>query len=237
MMNANELKLVAEALAMKESWQEGTIVDRKYQLSQPLSSKPVANAYLATELETGNSVVLRRAPPGAERGSLEREWEALNACKGEGVQEALSLYPASGFLSVSFYANSTPLIALNPEQAEAFPILLPKILKAISHCHKQGWIHGDIKPSNVIWDHDTNGICLIDFGAALPIGLSRKNLAAWHMSKGFSPDSQVQGAGIAHPSDDWFALIRWIRQLDDVEVSEVARHNLDRTLEWLGTQM
>ncbi|MDD1783965.1 phosphotransferase [Enterovibrio sp. ZSDZ35] len=237
MMNSNDLRMVAEALAMQESWQVGKVLDRKYELTRPLSSKPVANSYLATELETGDSVVLRRCPPGAERGSLEREWEALEACKGDCVQEALSLYPATGFLSLTFYPNATPLIDLTPEQVDAFPILLPKILKALSHCHKAGWIHGDIKPSNVLWDHDSNSIRLIDFGAAMPIGLSRKNLASWHMSTGFSPESQSSGEGAAHPSDDWFALIRWIRQLDNIDVSETSRHNLDRTLAWLSTQM
>ncbi|MEZ9524583.1 protein kinase domain-containing protein [Enterovibrio norvegicus] len=235
-MTPNHLKLLAETLAMQESWQVGKVLDRKFTLTAPLSSKPVPNAYLATEIETGDTVVLRRCSPGSERSSLEREWEALSACRGEGVQHALALYPATGFIAVEYYPDMIPLIEMSPHQAETFTVLLPELLKAMRHCHHAGWIHGDIKPSNVLWDPADNRVCLIDFGAALPIGLSRKNLTSWHMSKGFSPDRQAKGEGTVQASDDWFALMRWLRQMDKAALSDTGQQRIGKTMDWLRKQ-
>lgn len=235
-MTPNHLKLLAETLAMQESWQVGKVLDRKFTLTAPLSSKPVPNAYLATDIETGDTVVLRRCSPGSERSSLEREWEALSACRGEGVQHALALYPATGFIAVEYYPDMMPLIEMSPHQAETFTVLLPELLKAMRHCHHAGWIHGDIKPSNVLWDPADNRVCLIDFGAPLPIGLSRKNLTSWHMSKGFSPDRQAKGEGTVQASDDWFALMRWLRQMDKAALSDTGRQRIDKTMDWLRKQ-
>ncbi|MGF1767680.1 phosphotransferase [Enterovibrio makurazakiensis] len=235
-MTPDHLKLLAETLAMQESWQVGTVLDRKFTLTEQLSSKPVPNAYLATEIETGDTVVLRRAPLGSEKSSLEREWEALSACKGAGVQKALALYPTTRFIALEYYPDMVPLIDMNPYQAETFTLLLPGILKALCHCHQAGWIHGDIKPSNVLWNQIDNRVCLIDFGAAMPIGLSRKKLNTWHMSKGFSSEAQAQGEGIVEASDDWYALIRWLRQMDKADLSEIARQRIDKTMEWLRKQ-
>ncbi|MGF1706395.1 protein kinase domain-containing protein [Enterovibrio baiacu] len=236
-MTPNHLKLLAETLAMQESWQVGKVLDRKFTLTAPLSSKPVPNAYLATEIETGDTVVLRRCSPGSERSSLEREWEALSACRGEGVQHALALYPATGFIAVEYYPDMMPLIEMSPHQAETFTVLLPELLKAMRHCHHAGWIHGDIKPSNVLWDPADNRVCLIDFGAALPIGLSRKNLTSWHMSKGLSPDRQAKGEGTVQASDDWFALMRWLRQMDKAALSDTCQQRIDKTMDWLRKQL
>jgi serine/threonine protein kinase len=51
--------------------------------------------------------------------------------------------------------------------------LFQDILKAVSYCHHNDVIHGDIKPINIVWVNDH--LKLIDLGSSLPYGSYRQN--------------------------------------------------------------
>lgn len=48
------------------------------------------------------------------------------------------------------------------------------LLRALAFLHRQGWVHGDIKPDNLRWreplGREGNRLCLLDFGLAHPEG-------------------------------------------------------------------
>lgn len=83
-------------------------------------------------------------------------------------------------------------------------VQLSDILHAL---HQSGWVHGDLKPANLIRRPDGT-LVLIDFDAALPVGDR-----AWSCgSVGYMAPEQRRGDRVA-PASDWFSLGRTLVHL------------------------
>ncbi len=83
-------------------------------------------------------------------------------------------------------------------------VQLSDILRAL---HQSGWVHGDLKPANLIRRPDGT-LVLIDFDAALPMGDR-----AWSCgSAGYMAPEQRRGDRVT-PASDWFSLGRTLVHL------------------------
>jgi eukaryotic-like serine/threonine-protein kinase len=51
--------------------------------------------------------------------------------------------------------------------------MLLSLLKALAHAHARGLVHRDIKPGNLLWDGETDGLRLVDFGLSHLLGRDR----------------------------------------------------------------
>ena len=49
--------------------------------------------------------------------------------------------------------------------------VLEGVARALAELHGRGFVHGDIKPENVLVDHDASQVMVIDLGLARPVGL------------------------------------------------------------------
>lgn len=81
------------------------------------------------------------------------------------------------------------------------------VVEAIEHAHRQGIVHGDIKPANLIFDR-TGRLLVLDFGLAHTISLvdSEAPVALAGTARYMSPE-QVAGLPKGHaPSVDIYAL-------------------------------
>merc|ERR1719321_1439490 len=76
--------------------------------------------------------------------------------------------PASKTPSLIFeYVNNTDFKTLYPTLTELdIRYYILEILKALDYCHSQGIMHRDVKPHNVMIDHDQRKLRLIDWGLA-----------------------------------------------------------------------
>lgn len=82
--------------------------------------------------------------------------------------------------------------------------LLRPLMESLGRIHKQGLIHRDISPDNIMVQPD-GSVCLLDFGAAKDITL--QNAASQQIAKkGFSPPEQYREKGSIGSWTDVYAL-------------------------------
>lgn len=143
-----------------------------------------------------------------------REWQAVNACHSFCIQKAIAIDEKKQAIYFEYYSAFRSLNELRDQELNLLICLLPKIVHAISHCHQQGWVHGDIKPSNILFDEENTSVRLIDFGASYPIGVNRALLPAWQLTPMFSSSNQKLGVGYVEEDDDWYALEKMMQQID-----------------------
>ena len=147
------------------------------------------------------------------------EVTALEACKGEGIQQIKESNVQEQWIRFQYDKNSYSFLELAPSKSIIFVEQLPSIIKSISHCHKCGWVHGDIKPSNIIFSPLNQTIRIIDFGASHKIGTQRQSLNEWQCTPSFASEKALKGKGCYLPTDDWYALIKMIDQFISSDLS------------------
>ncbi|MEZ9209650.1 protein kinase family protein [Vibrio splendidus] len=149
----------------------------------------------------------------ANKLDFERELEALDSCKGLYVQELIRVDPNNQRLYFKYYQHAMSLDRFGIMQVELFILLIPAVIRAIAHCHQNGWVHGDVKPANILYLPETGSIRLIDFGASFPLGISRTEIDKWQLSQQYASRNQLEGVGYVEGKDDWFALLVMIKQV------------------------
>ena len=121
-------------------------------------------------------------------------------------------------------------------QVELFILLIPAVIRAIACCHQNGWVHGDVKPANILYLPETGSIRLIDFGASFPLGISRTEIDKWQLSQQYASRNQLEGVGYVEGKDDWFALLVMIKkvisQIEDQKLQSRALY-IQRSIEKL----
>ena len=147
-----------------------------------------------------------------DQQELLQEWEAIQACKGKHIQQAIDIDLTGKTIRFEYDCDSYSLLDLKQNQRHIFVQQLPNIIKAIGHCHKCGWVHGDIKPSNIIYSPISDNIRVIDFGSSQRIGTSRNELETWECTVEFARELIKRGEGSYQPADDWYALNKIIDQ-------------------------
>jgi serine/threonine protein kinase len=122
----------------------GTEVCVKLFMSSPewLGADPLGEFF--RELEGQSQVKHPNILPLLDFGGLERPFVVLPLCRGGSLRSLLQ--------TRDFYPLS-----------EALPLLRP-VGSAIDAAHEGGIVHGDIKPSNILFDDDRSAIFLGDFG-------------------------------------------------------------------------
>lgn len=181
----------------------------------PSSYSPFSHCFL---LDDGNWDLSKIEKHYLDSKDMEREWQAVNECAGFYVKKPLMLDTINSVIYFEYDSTAKPLSSFDKDNAKQFVWMLPNIIRAIKYCHDKGWVHGDIKPSNILFIPDLDSIRLIDFGASYRIGTSRKTLSGWQASPSFASPSQLQGKGLVKKEDDWYALTKMIDQLIDIKI-------------------
>ena len=203
----------------------GKVLLNRFTLHQAL--KP--HVFVALDSESSNTVVLKYAP----KEQLQREWNSMKQCSSPYVIEPLARFES---LLILPYIEGQSLLAFTLAQTSLFIDIMPQIAKAIHNVHQSGWVHGDIKPSNVLYSPKNRLITLIDFGAARPVNTPLSMLDEWQLTPGFSSSIKHEGVGTITAKDDWYALKKWLAQIDDASLSSKDKHRRMDWTRWLGKQ-
>ena len=122
------------------------------------------------QVATGNKVIIKILKP-VKKKKIKREIKILqNLAGGTNIIRLLDIVrdPQSKTPCLIFeYVNNTDFKVLYPILTDydvRYYIL--ELLKALDYCHSQGIMHRDVKPHNVMIDHEKRQLRLIDWGLA-----------------------------------------------------------------------
>jgi len=129
-----------------------------------------SDVFEGINVETGQSIVIKCLKP-IRKNKIKREVKILkNLEAGPNVIKMLDLVkdPASHTTSLIFeHVNNKDHRILYPELKD-FDIrwYIYEILKGLDYTHSKGIMHRDIKPHNIMYDHDKREVKIIDWGLA-----------------------------------------------------------------------
>ena len=106
-----------------------------------------------------------------KKKKIKREIKILqNLCGGKNIINLLDVVrdPQSKTPSLVFeFVNNTDFKELYPRLSDAdIRYYIFELLKALDYCHSNGIMHRDVKPHNVMIDHERRQLRLIDWGLA-----------------------------------------------------------------------
>ncbi|GAB4376044.1 MAG: serine/threonine-protein kinase [Elainellaceae cyanobacterium] len=206
----------------------GQLLDRRYQITQRLSSGGFGETYLAKDTRIPGHplcVVKQLKPASTNPGHVEkarqlfnREAEALAQLGSyEQIPRLLAYFTeADQFYLVQEFVEGQTLEAelasgerwLEPQVIQ----LLEEVLAILIYVHGQGVIHRDIKPGNIIRRQSDNKLVLIDFGAIKQVRMQPDGSGEFTIATpgtrigtiGYMPTEQARGK--PRPSSDLYAL-------------------------------
>ena len=88
--------------------------------------------------------------------------------------------------------------------ARAASLLTSNLLEVLASLHALGWVHRDVKPSNVLFETYDGRVSLVDFGEAREIGEPRPNEKSVGGTPEYMSPEELQG-GPAQPEADIYA--------------------------------
>ncbi len=76
-----------------------------------------------------------------------------------------------------------------------------QVARALDHAHRQGVIHRDIKPGNLLWSPETGQVKVSDFGIARLADQSRTRTGTLLGTPGYMAPEQIAGQAVDGRSD------------------------------------
>ncbi|KAJ0025834.1 hypothetical protein Pint_08668 [Pistacia integerrima] len=120
---------------------------------------------------TNNEKCVIKILKPVKKKKIKREIKILqNLCGGPNIVKLLDIVRDQHSKTPSLifeYVNSTDFKILYPTlAANDIRYYIYELLKALDYCHSQGIMHRDVKPHNVMIDHEQRKLRLIDWGLA-----------------------------------------------------------------------
>jgi eukaryotic-like serine/threonine-protein kinase len=157
------------------------------------------SSILAIERTVGLKLAHQRS---TARTFLAHEARIAARFRGPGVVPILDVDPEEGWLAMAWAAGGSLRMHLRGGEDAILRDAarwIAALTSTLADIHRDGWVHGDLKPANVLFDHDGE-VWLGDFALARTCGE-----AATAGSAGYISPERMNGAP-CDPRDDIFAL-------------------------------
>mmetsp|Transcript_139683 Transcript_139683/g.348317 ORF Transcript_139683/g.348317 Transcript_139683/m.348317 type:complete len:347 (-) Transcript_139683:240-1280(-) len=141
-----------------------------YEVSRKVGRGKYSEVFEGINTTSGDKCVIKILKPVMKK-KIKREIRILqNLCGGPNIIKLLDVVrdPQSKTPSLIFeHVNNTDFKTLYPTLTDMdIRYYIFEILKALDYCHSQGIMHRDVKPHNVMIDHEKRKLRLIDWGLA-----------------------------------------------------------------------
>mmetsp|Transcript_59795 Transcript_59795/g.110676 ORF Transcript_59795/g.110676 Transcript_59795/m.110676 type:complete len:336 (+) Transcript_59795:78-1085(+) len=141
-----------------------------YEVLRKIGRGKYSEVFEGIYVPSGEKCVIKILKP-VKKKKVKREIRILqNLCGGPNIVKLLDVVrdPQSKTPSLIFeYVNNVDFKTLYPTLTDYdIRYYILEILKALDYCHSQGVMHRDVKPHNVMIDHESRKLRLIDWGLA-----------------------------------------------------------------------
>lgn len=234
--------------ARPETLPTGTRIGGRYTVLSRLGSGGQGAVYEARDGESGLLVAVKVPRPDRGWKRIEREVQALEAIRHKGVVRMLhaSLDSTPPFIvmerlgpTLSDLIRAAPRQRLSPCDAGRIGL---EALLAIEACHRAGFVHRDVKPSNLATGApaDSGAVVLIDLGLAVRIDRPARKKRRFVGTARYASVTVLEGG--AHAAVDdliglWLSLLHavagglpWGRDAKKEDVLQLGRELMGRSL-------
>ncbi|KAI8383040.1 kinase-like domain-containing protein [Blakeslea trispora] len=141
-----------------------------YQTAEKIGRGKYSDVYLGVDVRSNKRVVIKKLKP-IKHSKIQREVKVLEAVSGDvNTITLLDILkdPVKNTTSLVFeHVNNTNYQILYPELTDMdIRYYMYQLLKALDSCHSKGIMHRDVKPNNIMIDHQKRQLRLIDWGLA-----------------------------------------------------------------------
>ncbi|MEM8984354.1 MAG: hypothetical protein AAGC71_15085, partial [Pseudomonadota bacterium] len=189
----------------------GSQLHDRYVAVRSLHETPRSSVWLCVDEHAQGNVVIKRSGDSA---ALKREWETLRAVNHPHIIRAFDFHDESPAAFAQYFVDGQRLADLGTVEFLELARPIRLLVRALSYLHGRDVSHGDINPSNILFDRG-GAPFLIDFGSA-----SRGTIAVGggDGTPAYRSPERQPGA-LASPSDDIFALGKMLRNYLTAETS------------------
>ncbi|GME74867.1 unnamed protein product [Ambrosiozyma monospora] len=141
-----------------------------YEISQKVGRGKYSEVFQGYQLSTGSKIIIKALKP-IKRKKIKREIKILqNLSGGPQIIELLDVVrdPISKTPALIFeYVNNVEFRVLYPRLSDLdIRFYMYQLLEALDYAHSMGIMHRDVKPHNIMIDHENHKLRLIDWGLA-----------------------------------------------------------------------
>lgn len=179
---------------------------QSYDLRRRLGAGSMGVVYEAFDVREQRTValkLLKRAVP-SEIARLKDEFRTIGAIQHRNLARVHELASTDGswFFTMEYVHGVSLQEHIRAEDLPADRLLelLPQLFDGVAAIHRADQCHGDLKPSNVLWEDASKRVVIVDFGLAATSGA-----LGYGGTRGYLAPERTQGAGVSAQAD-CFAL-------------------------------
>ncbi|GFY93744.1 protein kinase superfamily protein [Actinidia rufa] len=174
-MSKSRVYADVNVLLPREYWDYESLVVQwgdqdDYEVIRKVGRGKYSEVFEGINVNSNDRCIIKILKP-VKKKKIKREIKVLqNLCGGPNIVKLLDIVRDQHSKTPSLifeYVNSRDFKVLYPTLADYdIRYYIYELLKALDYCHSQGIMHRDVKPHNVMIDHELRKLRLIDWGLA-----------------------------------------------------------------------
>ncbi|KAF3646023.1 Casein kinase II subunit alpha-1 [Capsicum annuum] len=165
-----QLQLTVDMTHDRKVWKTRISDQDDYEVVRKVGRGKYSEVFEGINVNSNEKCIIKILKP-VKKKKIKREIKILqNLCGGPNVIKLLDIVRDQHSKTPSLifeYVNNTDFKLLYPTLTDYdIRYYIYELLKALDYCHSQGIMHRDVKPHNVMIDHELRKLRLIDWGLA-----------------------------------------------------------------------